>query len=77
MTCQTCKSERIAYISAKCGDLCLTGVEGVGEIEGDVPRDMGIGGGDYVRLHYCLDCGQMQGRWPLEPTELEQGEGES
>lgn len=32
---------------------------------------MNIGGGDYLVFAYCLDCGQMQGEWPLKKTELE------
>ena len=36
-----------------------------------VPRDLGIGGGDDVHFDYCLDCGQIQGKFPLLPAELE------
>jgi hypothetical protein len=38
---------------------------------GYVPRDLGIGGGDDVEFDYCLDCGQIQGRFPLPATEIE------
>jgi hypothetical protein len=75
MNCQRCTSNRIARISAKCGDLCHTSVE-VAEIEGDVPRDMGIGGGDYVRFSYCLECGQIQGTFPIATTEMEEQDDE-
>jgi hypothetical protein len=46
---------------------------GNGKVEhhGYVPRDIGIGGGDYLKMSYCLDCGQIQGEFPLENTELE------
>jgi hypothetical protein len=37
-----------------------------------VPRDLGIGGGDDVQLTYCLDCGQIQGKFPLPPTQMEE-----
>ena len=50
MACQTCGSERIASISAKCSDLCY--VESLTEDyvhDGYVPSELGIGdkGGDY------------------------------
>jgi hypothetical protein len=32
---------------------------------------MGIGGGDYVAFSYCLDCGQIQGDFPLPETGME------
>jgi len=41
-----------------------------------VPGDFGIGGGDYIRFDYCLECGKIQGDFPLEITELEMGDGE-
>jgi len=44
---------------------------------GEVPGDMGIGGGDYVEVAWCLDCGQLQGKWPLPACELEKDGGES
>jgi hypothetical protein len=39
---------------------------------GYVPRDLGIGGGDDVQMTFCLDCGQLQGAFPLPLAELEQ-----
>ena len=46
------------------------------EQEGYVPYGFGIGGGDYIRFNFCMDCGQLQGKFPLDITELEQGETE-
>ncbi len=69
MACQRCKSERIANVSAKCADLCFCSVDGK-EHEGYVPSDMGVGSGDYVELEYCLDCGQIQGGFPLAETNI-------
>jgi hypothetical protein len=42
--------------------------------DGYVPRDLGIGGGDYLEFTFCLDCGLIKGKWPRPPTELETGE---
>lgn len=72
MACK-CGSERIAQVSAKCSDMCHIDMEN-SEVESDdyVPKDFGIGGGDYIRIKYCLDCGQIQGDFPLPETELEE-----
>jgi hypothetical protein len=42
------------------------------EYDGDIPRDIGLGGGDYMRFDYCLDCGQIQGDFALPLTDLEE-----
>lgn len=70
MSCKNCKSERIADLYAKCSDRCVINV-GDREHVGYVPDDAGIGGGDDVEFEYCLDCGMIQGDWPLDPMELE------
>ena len=45
---------------------------GNNEGEGYLPDDIGIGGGDYIDFDYCLDCGQIQGEFPLPPAQTEQ-----
>lgn len=70
MACQRCGSERIAEVGGKTSDLCHVYV-GDKEHDGYVPGDMGIGSGDYLDFDFCLDCGQMQGEFPVPPTELE------
>lgn len=76
MSCQRCKSERVLHVSAKCSDLCFVSI-GEKEKDGYVPGDVVFGEGqfgDYVRFDLCLDCGQMQGKWPNPPMSLETGE---
>ncbi len=75
MSCKTCRSDRVASISAKSSDMNAVGI-GERRHEGGVPRDMGVGGGDYVRFSWCLDCGFMAGSWPLPQCELERPEEE-
>ena len=70
MSCKKCNSKRIAFVGGKTSD-CSCGSVGSKEFEGYVPRDMGIGGGDYIKISYCLDCGQMQCTFPIPQTELE------
>ncbi len=66
--CQNCNSERLMNVSGKCNDLCsLT----IGEMERNdyVPDFIGIGGGDYIAFEYCLDCGRIQGDFPIEKID--------
>jgi hypothetical protein len=73
MSC-TCGSNRIGHVSGKCSDQFNIDIElengTIGE-NGYVPRDLNIGGGDYLKFSYCLDCGLILGNFPLEKTELE------
>jgi hypothetical protein len=74
VSCQRCNSERIAHVGAKCDDRCSVTI-GEADSHGDyVPRDMRIGGGDYIEFAYCLECGQVQGKFPVPKTALEDSE---
>jgi hypothetical protein len=64
--CQRCDSERLASVSSKSSDLNFVQV-GKNEHDGYMPDDLGIGGGDYVDFAWCLECGQIQGNWSVEP----------
>jgi hypothetical protein len=68
MKCTRCESVRIAQVSAKCSDLCCVQQDGQDK-DGYVPYGMGIGGGDYVQFEWCLECGQMQGKFPVSNLE--------
>ena len=70
MACKKCNSERIAFVGGKSSD-CSWGSVGTKEFEGYIPEDMGVGGGSYIKVEYCLNCGQIQGEFPLPETELE------
>lgn len=80
-SCFRCKSIRIAKIDAKSSDMnniriCVPEHEGYGisytlEHEGYLPGDLGIGAGDYIDFAYCLDCGQLQGTFPIPETTIE------
>lgn len=68
--CQRCSGSRIGRVLAHCSDMCSVDFAGH-HLNGYVPRDLGIGGGDDVQFDYCLDCGQIQGTFPLPSTEME------
>jgi len=57
--------------NAKCADRFFCSI-GNNEHNDYPPEDIGLGGGDYVKGKLCLDCGQLQGKWPLPISELEQ-----
>jgi hypothetical protein len=73
MNCKQCKGTRIASISSKSSDLNYITV-GANSNDGYVPNDMGIGGGDYIKFSWCLDCGQIQGAFGLPSCKLESGD---
>lgn len=74
MSCK-CGSARIANVNGKTSDMCVVTMNtSEEESQGYVPRDMAIGGGDYIRFAWCLDCGKIQGAFPLLQTTIEGGE---
>lgn len=64
MCCRNCDSERLLSFSGKCNDLFNATLNGK-EHEGEVPHGLGIGGGDYITMVVCLDCGMSQGHFPV------------
>ena len=64
-TCQKCKSDRILVVNGKTSDLCFALFKDK-EHEGYVPEKLNIGGGDYLEFSVCLECGQLQGKWPVK-----------
>jgi hypothetical protein len=64
-TCQKCTSDRILEINGKTSDLCFARFKGK-EYDGYVPCGFGVddGTGDYLEFDLCLECGQVQGKWP-------------
>ncbi len=68
MNCQRCNKPQIVTITAKCSDCCFVDYPDGREHQGYVPNDLGpIGSGDYVEMAYCLNCGQIQGTFPVAP----------
>ena len=69
-TCSNCKSPRIAGLGGKCSDLCWF-TDGKRERDGYVPQGVGISeSGDYIDIDYCLDCGTIQGKFPITQKAL-------
>lgn len=68
-----CVPKRKAYVQAKCLDMFSVFTDN-NEYNGYVLNDIGIGGGDYIEFSYCLNCGKIEGNFPLPLTKLEKGE---
>ena len=66
MKCQQCKSKRLNSILAGASDR-FSSHSDEQNYQGYVPEDMGIGGGDNVKFTYCMNCGQIQGKFPVHP----------
>lgn len=64
MKCK-CGSKRIISVSGKCSDMCVLAYYGT-EICGYVPQGVGISNNeDYLDFSFCLDCGKIQGEFPI------------
>ena len=73
--CKKCQSPRLAEILAKCSDCCQIVYNGA-TYEGYPPEDFGIGeGGDDVAITLCLNCGQVQGKWPRPEPDISEEVG--
>lgn len=68
-SCQTCKSLRVISVYAHCSD--MFGANAEQEYSGYVLEDLGIGSGDDVEFNYCMNCGQMQGKFPRPLSSIE------
>jgi hypothetical protein len=73
--CIKCKSDRIIDLQAHCSDLFCLNYKDREIISSDyVPYEMGIGGGDDVLLEICMECGQVQGEFPIDHELFKEGE---
>ena len=69
MSCQRCKKDRVIYVQGKTSDMCFVRYKDK-EHDGYVPDSIGLKDdgayGDYVQIEYCLECGQVQGKFPID-----------
>lgn len=73
--CQRCSSERVLHASSHGRD-CHDWSMGKKAGDGYLPNDFSLGGGDGMHVRVCLDCGQLQGKWPL-PLSIFERDGAS
>jgi hypothetical protein len=75
--CQSCSSDRILQISAKCSDLCSSSFAKLGlEKDGYVPDFHFAEYGDYLCPSICVECGQVQGKFPITDNQVKKAWGE-
>lgn len=67
--CSKCQSDNIVSIQGHCSDSFNLEYKDK-EYEGYVPLNIGIGGNDDIEMDYCLNCGQIQGTFPIEEKVL-------
>jgi hypothetical protein len=65
MHCDNCKSDRILSVSGKVSDSCYLQFEDE-TYEGYVPGKLNIGSDDYLDMEICMDCGKVQGKYPID-----------
>ena len=66
-----CKSDRIAFINGKTSDMCNFQYKDI-NTEGYVPRlIIGDQYGDYIEFEFCLECGKIQGDFPISDKAVE------
>ena len=74
MSCDKCQSDRVLRVSGKTSDMFSASGDGV-DYDGYVPTNIGIAGpndyGDYINFVYCLDCGKIQGKFPIPQKNID------
>jgi len=65
-----CNSDRIAFLNGKTSDMCQFAYKDI-DVNGYVP-ELVIGDeyGDYIEFHFCLDCGKIQGNFPISDEQV-------
>lgn len=76
MNCDSCKSERVFEVGGKSSDRNNWTYKNGPEGSGYLPHVPNVCGGDYYDLSVCLNCGKVQGKFPVESEELETGPAE-
>lgn len=74
MECK-CGSRRILSVTGKTSDMCSTNFsDSVGDIHasnGYVPSGIGLGNdSDYIEIDLCMECGKVQGKFPVSDNKV-------
>lgn len=67
----TCNSDRIALLNGKTSDQCQFQYKDI-DTDGYVPKGILIGDqyGDYIQFEFCLECGKIQGKFPISDARV-------
>lgn len=72
LKCDRCGEERILGLSGKTADRCFVDYKGR-EGDGYVPKIPNIGEhgyGDYIEMGICMECGKVQGNFPVSDSRI-------
>ena len=71
--CQKCNSERVIEVYSHASDLHSVSIPHMDyeQDSGYMPYIDNIGGGDDLSFFICLECGQVQGNWPVNDPEFD------
>ena len=65
--CQTCKSKNVAYAYFSLGSHFSLSM--LGDVyQGELPMNINLGEGRNIKFKICMDCGQVQGEWPIKKS---------
>lgn len=68
--CQKCKKRTVANIHGKVSDMFDMNM-GEFSYNGYVLEGLNIGGADYIEFDFCISCGQMQGKFPIDWKKIQ------
>lgn len=70
-SCDKCKSDRLLGLTSKSSDCNSYSYRGA-EVDGYLPYIDHVCGGDYLTIQICLECGKVQGKFPVHSRDLEE-----
>jgi len=75
LNCQKCTSNRIVFLTSHGKDMNSISAPHVKfKHDGYLPEIPNVGSGDDVDIEFCLECGQIQGTWPVSDDVLTSAE---
>ena len=70
--CSKCGSSRILYVAGKTDKSCSLFYGDRIKKKSFVPDGLNIGFGDFINVYVCLDCGHLNGEWPVPESQMEE-----
>jgi hypothetical protein len=59
------------FVNGKTSDMCQCQYQDI-DVDGYVPKGLPFSDqyGDYIEFHLCLECGRMQGKFPISDAKV-------
>ncbi len=69
MSCK-CGSDRLMFVNGKTSDMCQCRYKDAESVT-YVPKGLPISDDeDYLEFHFCLECGRIQGKFPISDSKV-------